>query len=168
MDEQQKALLEGINTLKNIIENVEKRQEEMRNILEKKIEQVEERYERGDGNCSLISQRVEDFEKKLLAFGNATNESKFVPAALDQSTRWTEEVKACQLVASLRGEAAEVLKTLTDTELLNLNSLYNTLYLRFSQKFSKDSMPACRSKQDIRNLKKVCRSMPLKCKGSAP
>ncbi|GFX48210.1 hypothetical protein TNCV_3931601 [Trichonephila clavipes] len=81
MDEQQKALLEGINTLKNIIENVEKRQE-LRNILEKKIEQVEERYKRVAGNFSLISQRVEDFEKKLLACGNVTNESKFVPAAL--------------------------------------------------------------------------------------
>ncbi|GFW20511.1 uncharacterized protein TNCV_4547781 [Trichonephila clavipes] len=49
----------------------------------------------------------------------------------------TEEVKACQLVASLR-EAAEVLQTLTDRELLNLNSLYNALDLRFGQKFSKD------------------------------
>ncbi|GFS48648.1 retrovirus-related Pol polyprotein from transposon 412 [Trichonephila clavipes] len=82
MDEQQKALLEGINTLKNIIENVERRQEELRNTLEKKMEQVEERYEIVAGNFSLISQRVEDFEKKLLACGNATNESKFVPAAL--------------------------------------------------------------------------------------
>ncbi|GFS47656.1 uncharacterized protein TNCV_1973341 [Trichonephila clavipes] len=169
MDEQQKALLEGINTLKNIIENVEKRQEEMRNILEKKIGQVEKRYERVAGNFSLISQRVEDFEKKLLACGNVMNESKFAPAALvsvpaspvsvkmytydgktnwevykiqfgiiSEANRWTEEVKACQLVASLRGEAAEVLQTFTDIELLNLNSLYNALDLRFSQKFSKD------------------------------
>ncbi|GFS71284.1 uncharacterized protein TNCV_5050331 [Trichonephila clavipes] len=132
MDEQQKALLEGIKTLKNLIENAEKRQE-LRNILEKKIEQ------------------------KLLACGNATNESKFVPAALvpvpaspvsvklytydgktnwevykiqfgiiSEANRWTEEVKAFQLAASLRGEAAEVLQTLTDTELLNLNSLYHS------------------------------------------
>ncbi|GFV25101.1 hypothetical protein TNCV_1006951 [Trichonephila clavipes] len=81
MDEQLKALLEGINALKNIIENVEKRQEKLRSILEKKIEQVEKKYERVAGNFSLISQRVEDFEKKLLACGNATNENKFVPAA---------------------------------------------------------------------------------------
>ncbi|GFU75504.1 retrovirus-related Pol polyprotein from transposon 412 [Trichonephila clavipes] len=167
MDEQMKALLEGINALKNIIGNVEKRQE-LRNILEKKIEQLEERYQRGAGNFSLISQRLKDFDK-LLACGNATNESKFVPAApvpvpaspvsvklytydrktnwevykiqfgiISEANRWTEEVKACQLVASLRGEAAEVLQTLTDTELLNLNSLYNALDLRFGQKFSKD------------------------------
>ncbi|GFV71121.1 uncharacterized protein TNCV_4130051 [Trichonephila clavipes] len=105
-----------------------KRQEKLRNILEKKIEQVEERYEKVAGNFSLISQRVEDFEKKLLAFGNATNESKFVPAAL------------VPVPASPVGEAAEVLQTLTDTELLNLNSLYNALALRFSQKFSKERL----------------------------
>ncbi|GFW66575.1 uncharacterized protein TNCV_3841141 [Trichonephila clavipes] len=47
-------------------------------------------------------------------------------------------VKACQLAASLRGEAAEVLQTLPDTERLNLNSLYNALDLRFGQKYSKE------------------------------
>ncbi|GFY22866.1 uncharacterized protein TNCV_2181271 [Trichonephila clavipes] len=158
-----------LNSPKCIFGNVEKRQEELRNILEKKIEQVEERYESVARNCSLISQRVEDFEKKLLACGNAANESKFVPAApvpvpaspvsvklytFDGKINWevyeiqfgiileanrrTEENKACQQVASLRGEAAEVFQTLTDTELLNLNSLYNALDLRFGQKFSKD------------------------------
>ncbi|GFV19656.1 retrovirus-related Pol polyprotein from transposon 412 [Trichonephila clavipes] len=168
MDEQPKALLEGINALKNIIGNVEKRQD-LRNILEKKIEQVKERYERVAGNVSLISQRVEDFEKKLLACENATNESKFSPAApvalpaspvsmklyaydgktnwevykiqfgiISEANRWTEEVKACQLVASFRREAAEVLQTLTVTELLNLNSLFNARDLQFGQKFSKD------------------------------
>ncbi|GFT22006.1 uncharacterized protein TNCV_4022121 [Trichonephila clavipes] len=50
---------------------------------------------------------------------------------------WTERVKACQLAAYLRGEAAKILQTLPDTEQLNLN-LYNTLDLRFSQKYSKD------------------------------
>ncbi|GFU79685.1 uncharacterized protein TNCV_4036921 [Trichonephila clavipes] len=172
-----KALLEGINALKNIIGNVEKRQEELRNILEKKTEQVEERYERVAGNFSLISQRVEDFKKKILACGNATNESKFVPVApvsvpassvsvklstydgqtnwevykiqlgiISEANQWPEAVKACQLVASLTGEDAEVLQTLTDTELLNLNSLYNALDLRFGQKFSRLCPPADENK----------------------
>ncbi|GFW59236.1 uncharacterized protein TNCV_2781671 [Trichonephila clavipes] len=159
------VILHSINALKNIIGNVEKRQEP-RNILKKKIEQVEERYETVAGNFSLIS-RVEDFEKKLLACRNATNGSKFVPAVLStcltsvsetvhlrrknklrgvqdsiwyisEANQWTEEVKACQLVPPLRGEADEVLQTLTDTELLNLNSIYNALDLRFGQKLSKD------------------------------
>ncbi|GFX90125.1 uncharacterized protein TNCV_2421091 [Trichonephila clavipes] len=48
---------------------------------------------------------------------------------ISEVNRCTEGIKACQLVASLRGEAAEVLQTLTDTEMLNLNSLYNALDL---------------------------------------
>ncbi|GFX62179.1 uncharacterized protein TNCV_2229051 [Trichonephila clavipes] len=126
MDEQLKALSEGINTLKTLIGNVEKRQVELRKILEKKMEQVEEIYKRVAVNFSLISQRVEDFEKKLLACANATNESKFVPT-----------VPVPVPTSPVRG-AAEVLQTLNDTELLNLNSLFKALDLRFGQKFSKD------------------------------
>ncbi|GFU28653.1 hypothetical protein TNCV_468491 [Trichonephila clavipes] len=40
------------------------------------------------------------------------------------------EVKACQLSASLRGEATEI-PTLPDTERLKFSSHYNSLYLRF-------------------------------------
>ncbi|GFW22782.1 uncharacterized protein TNCV_2765941 [Trichonephila clavipes] len=57
---------------------------------------------------------------------------------ISEAYGWTEGVIACQLAASLRGEAAEILQTLPDTERLNLNSLYNALDLRFNQKYSKD------------------------------
>ncbi|GFY15462.1 uncharacterized protein TNCV_1572731 [Trichonephila clavipes] len=57
---------------------------------------------------------------------------------ISEANGWTEGVKACQLAASLRGEAAEILQTLPDTERLNLNSLYNALDLRLGQKYSKD------------------------------
>ncbi|GFS52019.1 hypothetical protein TNCV_1104541 [Trichonephila clavipes] len=94
MDDQLKAVLEGINGLKNSqeetknelkerMENMQRSQEEtkermakgqedLRNILEKKIDSVEEK---------IALKRVEDLEKKLLASGNATNKSKFVPAS---------------------------------------------------------------------------------------
>ncbi|GFY44470.1 uncharacterized protein TNIN_45261 [Trichonephila inaurata madagascariensis] len=57
---------------------------------------------------------------------------------ISEANGWTEGVKAYQLAAFLRGEAAEVLQTLPDTKRLNLNSLYNALDLRFGQKYSKD------------------------------
>ncbi|GFW62490.1 uncharacterized protein TNCV_291641 [Trichonephila clavipes] len=47
--------------------------------------------------------------------------------AISEAKRGTEGVKACQLAASLRGELAEVLQTLPDTERLDLNSLCNAL-----------------------------------------
>ncbi|GFU60852.1 uncharacterized protein TNCV_3371881 [Trichonephila clavipes] len=57
---------------------------------------------------------------------------------ISEANEWTEGAKACQLAASCRGEAAVVLQTFPDTERLNLNSLYNALYLRFGQKYSKN------------------------------
>ncbi|GFW97340.1 hypothetical protein TNCV_3091781 [Trichonephila clavipes] len=147
MDEQLKALLEGINALKNGQEEtrqemqkglddtknelkdriekgqerMQKCQEDLKNALEKKIdnaeekinsveekialkveekiavveekiekkveqveerirEQVEEKYEEMAGNFSLILQRVEDIEKKLVVSGNK-NESKILPSS---------------------------------------------------------------------------------------
>ncbi|GFU93939.1 uncharacterized protein TNCV_2657161, partial [Trichonephila clavipes] len=57
---------------------------------------------------------------------------------ISEANGWTKGVKACQHATSLRGEAAEILQTLPDTEKLNLNSLYNALDLRFGQKCSKE------------------------------
>ncbi|GFT46286.1 uncharacterized protein TNCV_3126611 [Trichonephila clavipes] len=196
MDEQLKALLEAINALKSgqeeTKERMENMQEEIKNELKERMEKVvEEKIEKKVGeeigrikeqveerieDAGNFTQQVEDFEKKLLACGNITNESKFVPVSsvpmpaspvpltaspvsvklstYDRKTKWevcktqfsiisevngwTEGVKACQLAASLRGEAAEILKTLPDTERLHLSSLYNALDLRFGQKYSKD------------------------------
>ncbi|GFX63747.1 uncharacterized protein TNCV_215471 [Trichonephila clavipes] len=70
---------------------------------------------------------MEDFEKKLLAGGNEI-----------KTNGWTEGTKKCQLAASLRGEAAEVLQTLKDTERSNLKTLFNALDFRFGQKYSKE------------------------------
>ncbi|GFU28987.1 uncharacterized protein TNCV_471041 [Trichonephila clavipes] len=145
--------------------------------IEKKVEQVEERIEGVVENFSLLSQRMEDLEKKLLAGGNE-NKSKSehasafpepvlaspgpAPASsvsvklstydgktnwevyktqfciIYEANGWNEGVRACQLAASLRGEAAKVLQTLPDIERLNLNSLYSALDLRFGQKYSKE------------------------------
>ncbi|GFV12405.1 uncharacterized protein TNCV_3078631 [Trichonephila clavipes] len=52
---------------------------------------------------------------------------------ISDANGWTEGAKACQLAASLRKEAAEVLQSLPITERLNLNSLCNALDLRFGR-----------------------------------
>ncbi|GFX47917.1 uncharacterized protein TNCV_4792961 [Trichonephila clavipes] len=91
-----------------------------------------------DSCMQLISKRT---KKELPYFlvilpRNDKNSKIFDLAHL--SCLQTEGVKACQLAASLRGEAAEVLQDLPDTERLNLNSLCSVLDLRFGQKYSKD------------------------------
>ncbi|GFX53959.1 uncharacterized protein TNCV_1154901 [Trichonephila clavipes] len=77
---------------------------------------------------------------KLSTYDGKTNWKVYKTqfSIISEANGWTEGVKACQLAASLRGEAAEILQTLPDTERLNLNSLHNALDLRFGQKYSKD------------------------------
>ncbi|GFT65329.1 uncharacterized protein TNCV_1559761 [Trichonephila clavipes] len=140
---------EKINSVKEKIAwNVEEKIAVVEEKIEKKVEQVEERIrkqvnERIEEVAENFSQRVEDLEKKLLAC-KKMNENKFVPIsavplpASHTTNGWNEGVKARQLVAFLRGEAAEVLQTLPDIERLNLNSLYNALDLWFGQKYSKE------------------------------
>ncbi|GFV49857.1 uncharacterized protein TNCV_1391391 [Trichonephila clavipes] len=75
---------------------------------------------------------------KLSTYDGKTNWEVYKTqfSIISETNGWTEGAKACQLAASLRGEAAEILQTLPDTERLNLNSLYNALDLRFGQKYS--------------------------------
>ncbi|GFV21375.1 uncharacterized protein TNCV_2371321 [Trichonephila clavipes] len=76
---------------------------------------------------------------KLSTYDGKTNWEVYKTqfSIISEANGLTEGVKACELAASFRGVAAEILQTLPETERLNLNSLYNALDLRFSQKYSK-------------------------------
>ncbi|GFX83053.1 uncharacterized protein TNCV_5002011 [Trichonephila clavipes] len=144
------------------LENVRKCQEYLRNTLEKKIDSMEEKIAlKVEEKIGVVKEKN---ESKILPFFPVPVSISTVPVAATtvsvklstydgktnwkvykthisiilETNGWTEGVKACQLAASLRGEAAEMLQTLDDTERLNLNSLYNALVLRFGQKYSKE------------------------------
>ncbi|GFY32810.1 retrovirus-related Pol polyprotein from transposon 412 [Trichonephila clavipes] len=168
MDNMQRSQEQTKNELKEKIEKgqeeTKKGQEDLKNSFEKKFDTVEEKINSVEEKIALkVEERIGAVEKKkLLAWGSEDNERKFVPASpvsvklstydeknnwevyktqfyiISEANGWTEGAKACQLAASLRGEAAEVLQTLPDIERLNLNFLYNALDLRFGQKYSKD------------------------------
>ncbi|GFX02199.1 uncharacterized protein TNCV_137751 [Trichonephila clavipes] len=86
---------------------------------------------------------------------------------ISEGNGWIEGVKACQLAASIRGEAAKILQILPDTERPNLKPLYNALNLRFGKKYSKDYTRLQMKTRLQRKLEKVCRSMSLKEKDSS-
>ncbi|GFV14564.1 uncharacterized protein TNCV_3999151 [Trichonephila clavipes] len=183
LEDMQKSQEETENELKERMENMqrsqeetkermEKSQEDLRNTLEKKIDSVEEKialkveeklvvveekWKRNFRKCDERKQVCPCFFRTCAFFCIASDTSSPVSVKLStyegknnwevyktqfsiisEANGWTEGVKACQLAASLRGEAAEILQSLPDTERLNLNSLYNVLDLRFGQKYSKD------------------------------
>ncbi|GFX58440.1 uncharacterized protein TNCV_320221 [Trichonephila clavipes] len=79
-------------------------------------------------SSNLISQRVEDFEKKLPTCENATKESKFVPAAPLPVPNSPVSIKLYTYDGNINWEVYKI-----QFELLN----YNALDLRFGQKLSK-------------------------------
>ncbi|GFW64583.1 uncharacterized protein TNCV_3514051 [Trichonephila clavipes] len=97
---------------------------------------------------SLISQQMEDLEKKLLAEMRTKAilclclPSQNLYLLLHQCHGLPLQGQGnCRPMTEKRtgrGEAAEVLQTLPDTERLNLNYLYNALGLRFGQKYCKN------------------------------
>ncbi|GFS81859.1 gag-Pol polyprotein [Trichonephila clavipes] len=54
------------------------------------------------------------------------------------ANQWDSQTKACQLAASLRADAADILQTLTETQRLDFDALVNALELRFGEKCVKD------------------------------
>ncbi|GFV91172.1 uncharacterized protein TNCV_896931 [Trichonephila clavipes] len=152
------------NELKKGLDNMQRSQEELRDAQEKKIDNIEEKINsveeriavKMEEKIAVVEEKIEKkvvcvpaspvpltaspVTVKLSTYEGKTNWEVYKTqfSIISEANGWSEGVKACQLVASLRGEAAEVLQTLPDTEQLNLNSLYNALDLRFDQKYSKD------------------------------
>ncbi|GFX54952.1 uncharacterized protein TNCV_3318691 [Trichonephila clavipes] len=167
MEKRQKEMQKGLDDTKNELkERMEKGQEETKQEMQKSFEEkiqkkvweerikeqgeekikekVEEKIEEFAGN---FTQRFEYLEKKLLACGNTKNESKIVYVSSVTMPASPVPLNASPVFVKLstydenptgRGEAAEILQTLPDTERLNVNSLYNALDFRFGQKYSKE------------------------------
>lgn len=55
-----------------------------------------------------------------------------------EANMWSDEVNACQLAASLRGEASDVLQKLPDMTQPNFQTFSTALELRFGEKFLKN------------------------------
>ncbi|GFX67703.1 CCHC-type domain-containing protein [Trichonephila clavipes] len=54
------------------------------------------------------------------------------------ANQWDSQTKACQLAASLRADAADILQFLLQTQRLDFDALVNALELRFGEKCVKD------------------------------
>ncbi|GFW58053.1 uncharacterized protein TNCV_2741991 [Trichonephila clavipes] len=54
------------------------------------------------------------------------------------ANQWDSQTKACQLAASLRADAADILQTLPETQRLDFDALVNALELSFGEKCVKD------------------------------
>ena len=125
----------------------------MKEKMEWKIGEIEKK---------IISQKVQELEKKLESIRTNPGNYKIIPASpvkvklsifdgkrnwqiyktqffiVDNANDWKDDMKVCQVAASLTWEAADILQTLPDLGHLNFQSLCSAPELRFGEKFFKD------------------------------
>ncbi|GFW91936.1 gag-Pol polyprotein [Trichonephila clavipes] len=125
--------------------------------MEGRIESVEYKFENKFVDIeNKFENKFEDMESKLEAkiFESSYSKPSIKLSTYDgksswqvyktqfsivaDANQWDSQTKACQLAASLRADAADILQTLPETQRLDFDALVNALELRFGEKCVKD------------------------------
>ncbi|GFX05710.1 retrovirus-related Pol polyprotein from transposon 412 [Trichonephila clavipes] len=137
------------------IESVENKFEDMESNLEAKIfEKVEEVSISFRSDLEKLKQKVmtgqgdefkfqAPYSKPSIKLSTYDGKSSWQVyktqfSIVADANQWDSHTKACQLAASLRAEAADILQTLPETQRLDFDALVNALELRFGEKCVKD------------------------------
>ncbi|GFY12392.1 hypothetical protein TNCV_284951 [Trichonephila clavipes] len=137
------------------IESVENKFEDMESKLEAKIfEKVEEVSISFRSDLEKLKQKVmtgqgDEFKfqapfskpsNKLSTYDGKSSWQVYKTqfSIVADANQWDSQTKACQLAASLRADAADILQTLPETQRLDFDALVNALELRFGEKCVKD------------------------------
>ncbi|GBN16552.1 hypothetical protein AVEN_141488-1 [Araneus ventricosus] len=123
---------------------VERKIEEVEDKVQGKIEEVKEKVQVKIGDLSELEDRPINFPAnpdltysrptvKSLTFDGQTSWTVFKTQfdVVSSANGWNNRVKASQLVASLRGSAAEVLQGIPSDKLTDLMTIENALEARF-------------------------------------
>ncbi|GFY01533.1 gag-Pol polyprotein [Trichonephila clavipes] len=133
------------------IESVENKFEDMESKLEAKIfEKVEEVSISFRKDLEKLKQKVmtgqgdefkfqAPFSKPSIKLSTYDGKSSWQVyktqfSIVADANQWDSQTKACQLAASLRADAADILQTLPETQRLDFDALVNALELRFGEK----------------------------------
>ncbi|GFT23816.1 gag-Pol polyprotein [Trichonephila clavipes] len=137
------------------IESVENKFEDMESKLEAKIfEKVEEVSISFRSDLEKLKQKVmtgqgdefkfqAPYSKPSIKLSTYDGKSSWQVyktqfSIVADANQWDSQTKACQLAASLRADAADILQTLPETQRLDFDALVNALELRFGEKCVKD------------------------------
>ncbi|GFV78827.1 retrovirus-related Pol polyprotein from transposon 412 [Trichonephila clavipes] len=137
------------------IESVENKFEDMESKLEAKIfEKVEEVSISFRSDLEKLKQKVmtgqgdefkfqAPFSKPSIKLSTYDGKSSWQVyktqfSIVADANQWDSQTKACQLAASLRADAADILQTLPETQRLDFDALVNALELHFGEKCVKD------------------------------
>ncbi|GFV16847.1 gag-Pol polyprotein [Trichonephila clavipes] len=139
--EEMEGRIESVeNKFENKFMDIENKFENKFEDMESKLEKLKQKVMTGQGDefkfqapYSKPSIKLSTYDGK---FSWQVYKTQFSIVA--DANQWDSQTKACQLAASLRADAADILQTLPETQRLDFDALVNALELRFGEKCVKD------------------------------
>ncbi|GFV22534.1 gag-Pol polyprotein [Trichonephila clavipes] len=137
-----KGIGDKLTTMDKKFEEMEGRIESVENKFENKFVDIENKFEnKFEEMESKLEAKI--FEKPSIKLSTYDGKSSWQVyktqfSIVADANQWDSQTKACQLAASLRADAADILQTLPETQRLDFDALVNALELRFGEKCVKD------------------------------
>ncbi|GFW62057.1 retrovirus-related Pol polyprotein from transposon 412 [Trichonephila clavipes] len=133
-----KGIGDKLTTMDKKFEEMEGRIESVEYKFENKFVDIENKFEnKFEDMESKLEAKI--FEKLSTYDGKSSWQVyKTQFSIVADANQWDSQTKACQLAASLRADAADILQTLPETQRLDFDALVNALELRFGEKCVKD------------------------------
>ncbi|GFX60940.1 CCHC-type domain-containing protein [Trichonephila clavipes] len=137
-----KGIGDKLTTMDKKFEEMEGRIESVENKFENKFVDIENKFENKfeDMESKLEAKIFEKPSIKLSTYDGKSSWQVYKTqfSIVADANQWDSQTKACQLAASLRADAADILQTLPETQRLDFDALVNALELRFGEKCVKD------------------------------
>ncbi|GFT65839.1 gag-Pol polyprotein [Trichonephila clavipes] len=133
-----KGIGDKLTTMDKKFEEMEGRIESVENKFENKFVDIENKFENKfeDMESKLEAKIFEKPSIKLSTYDGKSSWQVYKTqfSIVADANQWDSQTKACQLAASLRADAADILQTLPETQRLDFDALVNALELRFGEK----------------------------------
>ncbi|GFS52302.1 hypothetical protein TNCV_4850271 [Trichonephila clavipes] len=139
--EEMEGKIESVeNKFENKFVDIENKFENKFEDMESKLEKLKQKVMTGQGDEFKFQSPYSKPSIKLSTYDGKSSWQVYKTqfSIVADANQWDSQTKACQLAASLRADAADILQTLPETQRLDFDALVNALELRFGEKCVKD------------------------------
>ncbi|GFT05968.1 hypothetical protein TNCV_3927031 [Trichonephila clavipes] len=139
--EEMEGRIESVeNKFENKFVDIENKFENKFEDMESKLEKLKQKVMTGQGDEFKFQAPYSKPSIKLSTYDGKSSWQVYKTqfSIVADANQWDSQTKACQLAASLRADAADILQTLPETQRLDIDALVNALELRFGEKCVKD------------------------------
>ncbi|GFW16746.1 gag-Pol polyprotein [Trichonephila clavipes] len=139
--EEMEGRIESVeNKFENKFVDIENKFENKFEDMESKLDKLKQKVMTGQGDEFKFQAPYSKPSIKLSTYDGKSSWQVYKTqfSIVADANQWDSQTKACQLAASLRADAADILQTLPETQRLDFDALVNALELRFGEKCVKD------------------------------